>query len=59
VAASLREFGFRQPIVVDDEGVIGLRAHALEGGAAARPGAGACARGQEPHAGAAQGLPHR
>jgi len=45
VAQSIREFGFRQPIVVDADGVI-ICGHALEGGAQtrARESTGACRR---------------
>ena len=39
VAASLQEFGFRQPIVVDDGRRDRRRPHPLEGGAEAGPGA--------------------
>ena len=59
VAESIREFGFRQPIVVDDEGVIivGHTRYKAAHEAGAEDGAGPCGHG--PDAGADQGLPHR
>ena len=55
----LREFGFRQPIVVDADGVIIVRPHALEGGAEARPRKSPGPRRHRSDAGADQGLSDR
>ena len=59
VAASLKEFGFRQPIVVDTEGVIivGHTRYKAAQKLGLETGAGPC--GQGPDARAGQGVPHR
>ena len=59
VAASIREFGFRQPIVVDAEGVIICGHTRYKAAHEAGAGEGAGPRGQGPDAGADQGVPHR
>jgi hypothetical protein len=58
VKASIAEFGFRQPIVVDEKLVVIVGHTRLEAAkaAGAQDGAGACGRG--PHPGAGQSLPH-
>ena len=62
VAASIRAFGFRQPIVVDEEDVIIVghsRPYTLQSciEAGAGRGAGPCRRW--PHASPGQSVPHR
>ena len=59
VAASLKEFGFRQPIVVDEEHVVIAGHTRLLAARQPRPRAGAGARRLRPHAAAGEGLPHR
>ena len=57
VAESIRAFGFRQPIVVDEKRHHRGR-HALQGSSEAGPGAGPSARRPRPERGPGQSLPH-
>ena len=59
VAKSIQEFGFRQPIVVDEQGVIIVRPHPLQGRAETGPGDSPRPRGHGAHARADQSLPPR
>ena len=53
------EFGFRQPIVVDEDGVIIVGHTRYKAALKARPDRGAGPRRQRSDAGAGQGVPHR
>ena len=59
VAESIRQFGFRHPIVVGTERVIICSAHLLEGRRETGPGESPARCRQGPDAQADQGLPHR
>jgi hypothetical protein len=59
VAASLRAFGFRQPMVVVEDGGMICWSHALPGGQEARPDRSAGPRCRRPDTGPSQGVPPR
>jgi hypothetical protein len=59
VAVSIKEFGFRQPIVVDEQGVIIVGHTRWKAAQKLSPGNGARACGDWPHARTDQGLSDR